>query len=800
MTKIANIKSYGSTPRTQRLRNQYVNSKVSICLDRAAIYTESYRATEAEPMMIRRAKAFKKYCETKSIRIEEGELILASQGERPRVAVICPEIHACWLDAELETVSKRAQDPYFMSEERQKVWQDQISPYWKNKTVFEYWAAQVPEKTKEISLDTGVIDCLLRSENGPGYQTPGFEEIVFKKGFSGIAADAETKLSTLDPTDPHNCDKIDFINSILIVCDAMMRLGERHARLARQMAQAEKDVVRKRELKNMATVCENVPANPPTNFHEATQMIWFVMMAIQMEVTADSVAVGRFDQFMYPYYKKDLSTNKLTKETALELIENLWLKFYGNIWPQSEAGAVYFSGYHPFTSVTIGGVTPNGKDATNELSYLCIEATKNLKVTQPSLGTRLHKQTPHHFLVKNCELIREGLGFPAIHNDEPAIKMLLKKGATMAEARNWNTLGCVEPSLAGKLHQWTAAGTYNLGSAIELALFNGTHKISGKRLGVESGDPRTFASYDEFEVAVKKQIAYMLKQHAIATGYIERIHRDYIPCPLLSSLTLDCIENAKSLMQGGARYNVGPGYLGIGLADCTNSLSAIKQLVYEDKSVSWDRLLDVIENNFQNDNGVRNLLLKAPKWGNDEDRVDDLGRNIADFTIGEHHKYRTLHGKYLMPALLPVSSNVPMGKAVWALPSGRYAYEPLADGISPNHGTDLLGPTAVMKSVSKLNHEDVDGGTLLNMKFSPKTLETEDDLRRFAAFLRTFVDLGVYHVQFNVVDKESLIAAQNNPEDHRSLMVRVAGYSAYFVELCSEIQNDIIGRTEYQNM
>lgn len=800
MEKVTRMKVFGSTPRIQRLRNQYVNTRVRVCLDRAVRYTRTYQATAAESMMLRRAEAFKAYCESKPIRIEEGELLVASAGDRPRVAVICPEIHASWFDAELDTVSTRSQDPYYLDDESRALWQRDIAPYWKGKTVFDYWYAQVPEETKKLSYDTGVIDCLLRSENGPGYQTPGLQEVVFAKGFAGIKKDARKNLRRLDAADPANYDKRNFLKAVMLSCDAMITLGRRHARLAEELAREEEDVQRKQELEKIAAVCRRVPADPPTNFHEAVQMVWFVMMAIQMEATADSVAVGRFDQFMYPYFCRDIEDKALTRAEALELIENLWLKLYGNIWPLSEAGAFYYSGYHPFCALTIGGVTPDGRDATNELSYLCIDATINLQVTQPSLGTRVYKQSPQKFLLKNAELVRQGLGFPAFHNDEPAVKMMLKKGVTMDEARNWNTLGCVEPSLAGKLHQWTASGNYNFASAVEFALFNGRHIMSGKQLGLKTGDPAAFATFDDFKTAVKKQLAYIIKQHAIATTFIERIHRDVLPCPLLSCLHLDCVESGKSLMQGGARYNVGPGNLGIGLTDCVNSLAAVKKCVYDEKTVGWENLLAALKNDFADDGRIRKQLLEAPKWGNDDDAVDDFGREISDFMVKEHHRYKTLTADYLMPALLPVSSNVPMGKVVWSLPSGRKAYEPLADGISPNHGTDKLGPTAVLKSVSKLNHEDVDGGTLLNMKFDPKSLAADEGLERFAAFLRTFVDLGVYHVQFNVVDRDTLLAAQQNPEAHRSLMVRVAGYSAYFVELCAEIQNDIIGRTAHQGM
>jgi choline trimethylamine-lyase len=800
MGSMTSFERYGSTPRIQRLRNQYTRARVDVSLDRALTYTRVYQQTAAEPMVLRRAKAFKAYCNTKPIRIGKDELIVASAGDRPRVAVICPEIHASWFDSELETVSTRPQDPYYLDDADKAVWQKDLAPFWKDKTIFDYWYAQVPAETKRLSYDTGVIDCLLRSENGPGFQTPGFEEIAFKKGFNGIKQDARKKLRQLDPADPDNYDKRNFLNAVIISCEGMSLLGSRHARLADALADREKNRKRKEELKKIAAVCRRIPSRPPTNFHEAVQMVWFVMMAIQMEAAADSVAVGRFDQFMYPYYRHDMDNKTLTKAKALELIENLWLNLYGNIWPLSEAGAFYYSGYHPFCALTIGGVTPDGRDATNDLSYLCIDATINLKVTQPSLGTRVYKQSPQKFLLKNAELVREGLGFPAFHNDEPAIKMLLKKGVSMDEARNWNTLGCVEPSLAGKLHQWTASGNYNFASAVEFALFNGRHIMSGKQLGIKTGDPLQFDDFETFKTAVEKQLAYIIKQHAIATTFIERIHRDHLPCALISSLCLDCVENGKELMQGGARYNIGPGNLGIGLTDCANSLAAVKKLVYDEKKVGWVELLDVLKNDFANDGRVRKLLLKAPKWGNDDDYADDFGREITDIMVKEHHRYKTLTGKYLMPALLPVSSNVPMGQVVWALPSGRKAYEPLADGISPNHGTDKLGPTAVLKSVSKLNHEDVDGGTLLNMKFDPKTLAGAEGLEHFVAFIRTFVDLGVYHVQFNVVDKETLVAAQKNPEAHRSLMVRVAGYSAYFVELCPEIQNDIIGRTAHEGL
>ena len=790
----------GCTPRIQRLREQYLKHKPSICLERALVYTKVFKETEGEPIIIRRAKAFKRYCETKTLLIQDDELIVGNVGYQPRVAAICPEINAFWLSRELDTIATRPQDPYAITDDQKKILKEVILPYWGGKTVIEHWFAQVPEDTKELSWETGIIDCEIKSQTGPGEFAIGYGNVLFPKGFNGIKRDAEERLKSLDPADPDNVDKINFLKAVILCCEGMAILGKRHAEKAKEMAKKE-NPKRRAELEKIAEVCNWVPANPPRTFHEALQTIWFVQIGLFIELNAPSYSIGRFDQFMYPYYKKDVKERRLTKEHAQGLLECLWIKLSEQCWCLSNNSAYYFSGgANTFQNLTVGGVTPDGKDATNELSFMCIQATMDVRLSQPSLAVRLHKLCPEEFLLKVCELIRLGTGFPAVHNDEIGIKMLLRKGARMEEARDWCLVGCVEPNLGGKLHQWSDVGHYNFGSAVEFALTNGIHIMTGKRLGLETGDPRAFKTFEEFKEAAKEQLAYQIRNIVISSHIIEKAHSELCSCPLASSLVLDCVENGKCLMDGGARYNIGPGTLGIGLADGVNSLAAVKKLIYDDKVITWDELLEALSKNFEGYEYIRQLCLNAQKWGNDIDQVDELGVELADFIVKEHEKYRTLCGEYLMPSLYPVSSHVPQGTVVGALPSGRKAGEPLADGISPNHGTDGKGPTAVLKSISKINHEDVDGATLLNLKFDPSVLKGDKGLRRLAAFLRTFMDLGAYHVQFNVVSAETLRDAQRHPDQYLSMLVRVAGYSAYFVELCREIQEDIIARTTHAGL
>jgi formate C-acetyltransferase len=786
-------------PRIARLRGQYFTHMPSVCIERALAYTEVFRETEGEPLVVRRAKGLKRTCETKTILIQNDELIVGNAGRKPRAGVLGPEMSNFWFDKELDTLSTRPQDPYLVDEEQKALFRERIYPYWQGKTVIEHWLKRVPADTRALGYETGVIDVEIKTESGPGEIALGYGEILLPKGWGGVRRWAEERLAALDLADPASDEKRSFLEAVIISAEAMGILARRHAVAARELAQTASPQ-RAAELERVAAVCDRVAEEPPRTFHEALQLIWFTQMSLMMELNAPSYSPNRMDQYLYPYYQADVESGELTHGEAQELLECLWIKLAEQSWFLNRNCTEYFAGYTAFQNVTVGGVKADGEDATNAVSYMMLQASMDVRLNQPSLAVRLHRNAPEEFLLKVAELSRLGTGFPAIHNDDVGIKALLRKGVTTEEARDWCLVGCVEPNLPGRMHQWSDYGHYNFGSAVEFALFDGEHLLSGRRLGLQTGDPNGFATFDEFEAAVMAQLAYQIRHIAIQGHITEALHRELLPCPLASSLMLDCIENGADLLRGGARHKRGPGTLGIGLADGVNSLAAVKKLVYDEKRLSMDELRAALRADFEGYEDVRDLCLAAPKFGNDDDAVDRYVRHFAHRVVTEHEKYPTLTGDTMMPSWYPVSSNVPQGMTVAALPSGRKAGKPLADGVSPNQGTDRLGPTAVLRSVGKFQHEDLDGGTLLNVKFEPQALAGEEGLQRFVAFLRAFLDLPIYHIQFNVVDEETLRCAQARPDEYRSLLVRVAGYSAFFVELHEAIQNDIISRTAHARL
>ncbi len=782
------------TERIERLRQQYFTHRPSICVERALAYTEVFKETEGEPMVIRRAKGLKRTCETKTILIQDDELIIGNAGRKPRTGVLGPEMSNYWFKKEMDTISTRPQDPYEVGEEQKQLFREKVYPYWKGKTVIEHWLKRVPEETRALGYETGVIDVEIKTESGPGEIAPGYGQILLPKGWGGIRRWAEERLAALDPADPESQEKTHFLEAVVITTEAMGILARRHAEAARELAKTSAPE-RAAELEKIAEVCDWVAEEPPRTLHEALQLIWFAQFSMMMELNAPSYSPNRMDQYLYPYYEAEVLNGDMTQEEAQELLECLWIKFAEQCWLLNTNCSEYFAGYQGFFNVTVGGVKADGEDATNELSYMMLQATMDVRLFSPSLAVRLHRNCPEEFLLKIAELVRLGTGYPAIHNDEVGIKALLRKGVSTEEARDWSLVGCVEPNLPGKLHQWSDYGHYNFGSAVEFALFNGEHLLSGRKLGIETGDPNDFGTFEEFEAAVMAQLGNEIRHIAIQGHITEALHRDLLPCPLGSSLMFDCIDKGADLLRGGARYKRGPGTLGIGVADGVNSLAAVKQLVYDEKRITMDELREALRADFEGYEEIRDLCLAAPKYGNDDDTVDQYVRRFAHFVVTEHDKYKTLTGGRMMPSWYPVSSNVPQGMTVAALPSGRKAGKPLADGVSPNQGTDKLGPTAVLRSVGKFQHEDIDGGTLLNVKFEPQVLAGDEGLQNLASYLRTFLDLPIYHIQFNVVDEQTLRCAQANPDEYRSMLIRVAGYSAFFVELHKAIQDDIISRT-----
>jgi len=791
-------KYQGVTPRIERLKEAYFQWRPTICLERALAYTRAYKESEGEPSVLRRAKGFRETCASQSITIYDDELIVGNATRLPRGGVFCPEITWSWLRDELDTISTRNQDPFLLTDEQKEILVEEIFPYWEGRSMHDRCMAQYPEETRKIAIETGIIDVELKSMSGAGEVAPGYGNILLPLGFKGIKKQAQQQLKALDPANPADYDRIHFLRAVIMVCDSMKLFASRYAKEASRLAANEEDPARKQELEEIADICSRVPFEPPQTFREALQTIWFGQIGLFIEENAPSYSPGRMDQYLYPYYKADLEAGRLTKEEAQELLECLWIKMSEMSWLLNANATQYFTGYMPFQNVNAGGVDRKGNDATNELSYMFLQATMDVQLFQPSLAVRIHNSTPQDFLLKVAELVRLGTGFPAIHFDDTSIKMMLKKGVEIEDARDYCLVGCVEPNVGGKMSQWSDGGHYNFGAAVEFALFDGVSLLTGKQLGLPSGDPRDFESYDEFAAAVKKQISHFIRQDAIANLVVEKAHQDLLPKPFQSCLVEDCVDRGLDVMWGGARYNAGPALILTGVADLSNSLAAVKKLVYEEEALSIDELCEALEANFEGYEDIRQLLInRAPKYGNDDDYVDKIAQEFTDFAAEQAESYTSVRGCQIINGLYPVSSNVPHGLVVGALPSGRKARKPLADGCSPNHGTDTNGPTAAIKSVDKLNHENHTAGTLLNQKLSPAVLEGDNGLNNLVALLRAHNELGGYHVQFNVISNETLRDAQKYPERYRGLLVRVAGYSAYFTELCEDTQNDIIGRTEH---
>ena len=787
------------TDRVARLRERYFTFRPAICVERALAYTRSYRETEGLATGLRRATALKRVCADKSVTILDDELIVGMPAFQPRGAVICPEISWRWLEAELDTIATREQDPYDISDARKQVLRDEVFPYWAGRSMEEYYLANLPADTRRIAVDTGIIDIELKSQNGPGEFSPGYANILMKKGFGGIAASAETRVAELDAADPDHYDQLRFLESVVVVSEAAEVLAGRYADEAERLA-AGAAPQRADELRQVAATCRWVGANAPRTFREALQLIWFAQVMLLLEENGPSYSPGRMDHYLYPFYEADLREGRLTRDEAQELLECLWIKMAGMTWILNENATKYFAGYMPFQNLSAGGTNADGSDATNELSYLIVQASMDVRLHQPSLSAFIHDGTPPEFLRHICRLIRLGTGFPALHSVDTTLAMMRRKGISEHDLADYCMVGCVEPNIHGKMSQWSDGGHYNFGAAVQFALDGGRNWADGQVLGAQTPPAASFADFGEFKEAVKEQLRFFIRHIAIANLVAQKGHAVLLPKPLSSALVEGCVESGRDMIDGGALYNAGPAFIGTGVADLVDSLAAVKKLVYDEHAVGMDELVETLRTDFEHDGRVHALLVnRAPKYGNDIAGTDALATEFTDFVADEVESYRGLLGCATINGLYPVSSHVPHGKVVGALPSGRRAWTPLADGCSPFHGYDKRGPTASIKSVAAIHHERHTAGTLLNVKLNPDLVSDERGLDNLAALIHGFFDLGGYHIQFNIVTGATLRAAQEKPEEYQGLMVRVAGYSAFFADLCREMQDDIISRTEHMS-
>ena len=781
-------------PRIERLLARYWECTPEVDVERAKIYTESYKKTEGEDVLLRRAKAFKEYCEQREIRILEDQLIVGDTARHPRGGVVDPIFHCGWLSEEVDTISTRKQDPYQISEEDKRILKEEIFPYWKGKSVSEHWIRQIPPYVRELAVKTGIIDVEIKTQSAAGETAP-YWEMLFEKGLGQIKQEAREAMENLDESDPEDFAKMTFFQASLLTLEGMSAYMKRLGDLASEMA-VSADGERKKELVEIADNCYALMEKKPENFWQGLQFIYFILVGCLMEGNGPSYSPGRVDQYLYELYDQDIASGRLTVQKALELIEAFYIKTAETTWFLSENAVMYFAGYQPFHSLIVGGVSKHGKDVTNELSYLFLTAKMDVKLHGPSVCARVHQQSPEDFILHVAKLARLGTGFPAIYNDEVAVKMMLLSGGTMEEARNYQMVGCVEPFIGGKMAKWSDGGHYNFASAMEFVLTNGRSMMNDNRLlGLQTGNPEEM-SFEEIKQAVKDQLEYMIKAISICANVNEKVCAELTPYPFVSTLLDGTYRTGKDLTAGGVKYTIGPALIGTGIADLVNSLSAIRKHEFEDETITMHELIKAIENNFEGYEDMRLMLQNTtPMYGNDIEEVDELAGEMTDFAYDVISSCKSWRGPHFISGLYPVSSHVPHGLVVGALPYGRLAGKALADGCSPNGGTDHDGPTAVLKSVSKVNHEVHTSGTLLNMRLDPTSVEGDLGLKRISQIIRTFVDLNIYHIQFNVVSSEVLRCAQEKPEDYKSLIVRVAGYSAYFTELCREMQDDIIHRT-----
>lgn len=784
------------TQRIEKIRLNYVNSKPCISTERAQLFTESHKKTEGKPVCIRRAQAFYDTCANLGVHIFEGELIVGAIGEFRKCGILTPEFSWKWVDREMDTFSDRAQDPYVMTKEQCEYVRKEIFPYWKGKSLEEAFLARLPEDTAKIGVDTGILDNDSKWRQAVGEVTPDYQDQLFPKGFGGIIREAEEKKAALSYADADSQEKMEFYDSVILTSKGIILYANRYADEAERLAKIEKDEKRRQELLVIASNCRKVPEHSPETFYEALQFMWFTQIGGILSENPLSLNPGRFDQYTDPYYEEDLAKKRITPEFAQELVDALWLKYSEWVWTISANTADYFAGYNQFQNLTVGGKKRDGSDGTNAMTYMALKATEETKTHQPGLSVRVHQDCPEEFMTAVTHLVSTGTGFPAIHNDSAGYQMLINAGYEPDDARDWNNCGCVVPHFR-KTGEWTAAVNMNFGSAIEYALNEGKSLMTGKQMGLTEKPAAEFTSYGEVEEAFFRQFKNLCYHSIVLTTTAQRIHKEMVPRPFLSSCIEACMEKGVDLSKGGAKYNVGPVITGIGLAVTANSLAAVKKLVFEEQVCTMGELVQALRADWEGYEWLRKKAQAVPKYGNDDPYVDQIAVKIANFFYHEIHGYKDIFGAPFTTAFMGISNYIPMGRVLGATPCGRKCGEPSSEGVSPYVGSDTSTPLAAMRSAAKLNQEVHSGGTLLNLRLNQELVSTKRGQANLGATIQNFFSLGAFHVQFNTLSSKVLRAAQEKPEDYRDLLVRVAGYSTQFVNLSKSLQDAIIARTEH---
>jgi len=781
--------------RIKRLRQQSKNIKPYITPERARLITEFYKdkLSPTASTSVTRAQAFRYLLENKTIHINKRELIVGERGPSPRATPTYPEICTHSLE-DLEVLHNRKKIPFAVDEKTKELYQKEIIPFWKGKSIRDIIFCEMSDKWKD-SYQAGIFTEFME-QRAPGHTV--LDDKIYKKGLLDFRLDIKKNIDNLDLLeDPEAYKKREELKAMSICTDALIMYAERHAEKARQLALKEKDPERKKELRQITKICSRVPANPPRDFWEALQSYWFVHLGVIIEFnTWDSFNPGRLDQHLYPFYKKGIKEGTLTEEKAKELLEAFWIKFNNQPAPPKVGiTAEESSTYTDFALINTGGIKQDGSDGVNKLTFLILDVIEEMRILQPSSMVQISKKTPDNFLKRALNIIKTGFGQPSVFNTDAIVQELVRQGKSIEDARDGGASGCVETGAFGK-ENYNLTGYFNLPKVLEITLNDGVDPATGKKIGSRTGDPRKFKTFDELFEAFRKQIKHFVEIKVKGNNIIERLYAEYLPSPFLSLLIDDCILKGKDYHDGGARYNTS--YIqGVGLGATTDILTSCKYNVFDKKHLTLEELLKALKSNFKGYEALRQRFLnKTPKYGNDDDYSDSIMKSIFNaFYQAVNGRPNTKGGQYRIN-LLPTTVHVYFGKVVGATADGRKKGEPLSEGISPVQGADRNGPTAVIKSAAKMDHVRT-GGTLLNQKFTPHLLGDEDGIDKLAHLIRTYFKLDGHHIQFNVVTADMLRAAQKHPEKYRDLIVRVAGYSDYFVDLSTALQDEIISRTEH---
>ncbi len=784
--------------RVSKLRKKML-ALPEVCIERGYLMTESYKETESEPAIIRRAKALGKVLKEMTIRIGDGELIVGRATSKPRGGSLLPELSWEWYLKEMDTLSTRDWDRFAPLTEEEKTKMKEFLPYWKGKSLYEKWQGMVPENAQKLDtkIQCGGVYC--GNSFYLAHISPDYEKVL-TKGLNAVKKQVDEELGKLNLAEIKDFEKFQFLKAVDITLEGATSFAKRYAELARSLAEKESDIQRKGELERISETCNWVPANPARTFYEALQSVWLTHIALMIEGWGNGIGFGRPDQYLYPFYKKDIDEGRITKEEACELIALLYIKMNGLLNVLRGEIVKTFPGFPIWANLALGGVTRDGKDAVNELSYLFLDAEADVRLSSEDLIIRVHKNTPDAFLMRACEIARLLRGKLKFVSDEMTIQQLLSDGKPIEYARDYVIAGCTTPTVPGYSHD-LPGGPCNLPLMLELALNNGASRLAGEQIGPKTGDPTEFRSYDEVWDAYKKQVEALVPVAVLFGNVDKQLFAEFAPTPFQSALFHGCIEKGIDITNGGTAPYRAYAIKFCGAPNVGDSLAAIKKAVFEDKRITMDRLIDALDKNFEGEEEILHILKSAPKFGNDDDYVDSIVNEILTHASKEAAKYKGIAGVITNAGGGGVTGHIPLGYAVGALPDGRRAGEPLSEGgISPYQGRNVSGPTATIRSAAKVDHAKLTNGAVLNMRFNPDLLKDESKMRKFASLIRTFCETGGALVQFNIVSTDMLRDAQRHPEEYRDLLVRVATYSAYFVELGKELQDDIIARTEFQEV